>query len=151
MNKLDRRAEKNSYWKTSQKSPGTWLDKAGQLIERHGGQVLTKISGKNATGMGAALEFTLDGQEYRIFWPALAVSSPKDESAAIRQAATFLFHDTKARVSRLVAFGPQVAFVDWMVLQNGLTIAEMGGESLTLWALPPADDSEKYSRFAKAE
>lgn len=122
-------AEDCSYWKTSKSGVEGWLDKTERLIEQIEGEVITRIAGKSGGKEAIMFVWELKGEQYKLMWPVLPTK--KDErSAAMRQAATMIYHDTKARINRLKIFPPEVVFSDWLVLPNGQTIAESRVEGI---------------------
>jgi len=114
-------AEDVNYWKTGASSPDSWIAKAIQLIqliEDAGGVVTAEAFGRKAGHSAYVLAFEIDHQEFRIEWPVL-VSKSGEEAAARRQAATFIYHDVKAKYMALKVKGPRVAFLEYMVLPDG--------------------------------
>ncbi|MEM7551121.1 MAG: hypothetical protein AAF363_15665 [Bacteroidota bacterium] len=117
-------AENMPYWKTSSSGIENWLDKTEKLITEYGGDVNTRIAGKSNGKEAIMFGFTLESDRYKILWPILPTKKDSDRNAAARQAATMIYHDTKARVNRLKIFTPRVVFSDWLLLNNGKTLAE---------------------------
>jgi hypothetical protein len=118
-------AEDLNYWKTSQNSPDTWIDKTKNLIHSFGGKVLADAYGnEQATGRSAyMLMFEMQGDRFKLIWPVLP-SKSKNTKAAQRQAATMLFYDTKARLLNVKTFGARVAFFQNWLLPDGRTAAQ---------------------------
>lgn len=115
-----------SYWKTGTSSPGTWMDKTEALIENHGGIVHGKGDGKAPDGRVVIMfSFELEGEQFQIVWPVLAVVNPKDRLAAKRQAATAVYHDVKAKCNHLVFKGARVAFLEYLLLPDGRRVADL--------------------------
>ena len=127
-------AEEMPFWKTSKSGIESWMDKVEKLITNSGGFVTTRMAGKFKGVEGIAFAFTMEGEDFRITWPVLPTKKEDDRSAAMRQAATMIYHDTKARCNRLAIFGPRVVFMDYLVLENGKTTTET--ENLDLLKLP---------------
>lgn len=119
-------AHEMSYWKSSQSGVESWLDKTERLIESVGGAVHTRITGKSDGREAILLTFVIEGDWFKIMWPSLPVKNEKDKAAAMRQAATMVYHDTKSRVNRIKIFSARVVFSDWFLLTDGSTIAESG-------------------------
>lgn len=118
-------AEDVNYWKTGQSQPDKWLENASRLIEKLGGNVAAYAFGVDQnTGKRAYMfAFEIQGQAYKIVWPILE-SKSCDEPAAKRQAATFLFHDIKAKCLSATVIGPQKAFFNYLLLPDGRTAQE---------------------------
>ncbi|MGV6816180.1 MAG: hypothetical protein ACWA44_02790 [Thiotrichales bacterium] len=123
-------AEDMPYWKTSKSGVEGWLDKTEKLIEQIGGQVDTRIVGKSGGREGILFGFFIEGDAFKMMWPVLPTKKPEDRSSATRQCATLIYHDTKARINRVRIFGARVVFSDWLVLDNGKTLAEQGHNAL---------------------
>lgn len=128
-------AEDVNYWKTGQTAAETWLDKAKEAIRDVGGLVTGSAQMETADGAVFALLFTLAGQHYRINWPVLTLRPATrrtdaqrrtDERAAKIQAATFLYHDVKAKCMIVKIMGGAAAFAQYALLPDGTTVAEMG-------------------------
>lgn len=122
-------AEEMNYFKTSQKAPDTWLDKATEEIEEAGGIVRLQAKGFDSGHSAYCMEFELDGQPYRIVWPILPCKNG-NEKAAERQAATMMYHDVKARAMKAKIFGSRTAFFDFMLLPDGRTAAMLTSPEL---------------------
>lgn len=118
-------AEDQSYWKTSKSGIESWLDKTEKLIESVNGIIDTRIVGKSGGKEAIMFGFSIGSDHFKILWPVLPTKKETDKSAALRQAATMIYHDTKARLLRIKIFGPRVVFSDWLLLGNGKTIAEL--------------------------
>ncbi len=118
-------AEDLNYWKTSQSSPDTWIDRARTQIEKLDGIVLGHAYGTMPeTGRSAyMLSFEIEGQTYKIIWPVLPTKI-KNEKAARRQAATFLFRDVKARCLSATVIGARSAFFSYLLLPDGGTASQ---------------------------
>ena len=118
-------AEKLNYWKTSQSSPDTWIDRAEKQIQKLGGKVYGHAFGTMPDTMKSAymLTFEIEGERFKIIWPVLP-SKTNNEKAAKRQAATFLFHDVKARCLSATVIGVRTAFFSYLLLPDGMTAAQ---------------------------
>ena len=114
-----------NYWQTSNSSPDTWMEKTKKLITGLGGQVLMEGFGSEPTTGRSAfmLAFEIEGDNFKVVWPVLP-SKTKKELAARRQAATMLYHDTKARCLSAVVLGVQAAFFSYLLLPDGRTAVE---------------------------
>lgn len=121
-------AETLAFWKTSRTDPDTWIDKAIAEIRKIDGQITGQAFGSETLSGSAAfvLCFTLCGEDFRITWPVLSCrqKTPENAQAAKRQAATFLFHDVKAKCAKAAIFGPRVAFFEHLLLPDGREAAQ---------------------------
>ena len=124
MNKLPYGEDVN-YWKTSSLAPATWIEKTKKLIQKFGGEVLTEGFGSESiTGKSAfMLTFEIEGDKFKVIWPVLP-SKKGSEGAARRQAATMLYHDTKAKCLSAVVLGARAAFFSYLLLPDGRTTSE---------------------------
>lgn len=121
-----------NYWKTSEKAPDTWIDETQGLIKAIGGTILGFGFGSEPeTGREAyMLTFHIDEHTYKIVWPVLP-SKSTSRTAARRQAATFIYHDVKAKVSSAKVLGTRAAFFSYMLLPDGRTTTQATVEELT--------------------
>ena len=128
-------AEKLNYWKTSSSSPDTWIERASSQIEKLGGIVFGHAFGTMPeTGSSAyMLTFEIEGERYRVVWPVLPTKSKAKDvnKAAKRQAATFLYHDIKARCLSATVLGPRSAFFSYLLLSDGRTAVEHSIEQVS--------------------
>lgn len=123
-------AEDVNYWKTGTSSPDTWIDKARREIAAAGGKVLNEAFGRDETGRAAfLLEFRFGDERFRAVWPVLK-SRTGNEKAARVQAATFLYHDTKARCMAAKVLGNRAAFFNYLLLPDGRTAAQIAAPEL---------------------
>ncbi|HUU59260.1 MAG TPA: hypothetical protein VMZ50_06940 [Phycisphaerae bacterium] len=132
-------AEDVPYWKTGSSSPEKWIQGACRQIESIGGRVEHEAFASNAyQGSAYCLVFFVDGEQYRIVWPVLPTKRPGDALAARRQAATFLFHDVKAKCMSSLVLGARAAFMPWRALPDGrpACFATFGEVRATFPALP---------------
>ncbi len=123
-------AEDVAYWKTSDTwTTDDWLEKTKKLITSRSGKILTEafISDHGATAY--MLEFTLVGDHFKIIWPVLP-SRSGNEKAAKKQAVTFMFHDTKAKCVKADVYGARRAFLEYLLLPDGLTVVEHSSQEL---------------------
>lgn len=127
------------YWKTSRSSGDDWLAKTSDLVENYDGVVLGRGMGRDPMSGNRAwiLSFEMDGASYRIVWPVLP-ADPKDQKAAERQAATMLFHDTKARLLSSLVLGSRAALMTWLELGDGRIAAQVADGELAR-ILPSTD------------
>ena len=122
-------AEEMNYFKTSRKSPDTWLEKCVVEIQEAGGTVRMQAKGYEYGRQAYALEFILEGNPYRVVWPILPCNDG-NETAADRQAATMMYHDIKARAMKAKIFGSKTAFFDFQLLPDGRTAAMLTNNEL---------------------
>lgn len=117
------------YWKTGgSRTPDQWLDLAESQIRQHGGKDMVRAIGEQGGRKAYLIEFTLNGQRYKIVWPVLPLPRFKDTDdnrrAAERQAATSLFHDVKARCVAASRYGPEFGFFQFAKLPDGRTVQQ---------------------------
>lgn len=123
------------YWKTGRSSPDQWLDKAKVQVEAAGGEVTETALAMQYGRTVVLLGFAMDGDNFRLVWPVLE-HEPCDNQAAVRQAATMLYHDVKARCVAVRVKGARWAFHAELVLPDGRLSGDLtDGEMLKL--LPP--------------
>lgn len=122
--------ELGHYYKTSRTSPDSWLMRIEELIERHGGQMLSNGYGRElGSGREAFMfQFALDGNRYKIIWPVLPTEQSK--LAARIQAVTLMYHDVKQRIVSAAVLGNRAAFFQYLVLPNGYTASELADDDL---------------------
>jgi hypothetical protein len=136
-------AEDVSFWKTSQSSPDTWMSRTKTLIEKRGGSIVREAFGREGETSAYMIEFSLDGELFRVVWPVLPTrtKSASDRDAR-RQAVTLIYHDVKARLNTALVKGARAAFFSYLVLPDGRTAAEASVSTLMdgippMIALPP--------------
>jgi hypothetical protein len=129
--------ESVNYWKTSRTSPDTWLERARKEITNIGGQVLTEAFGSEPTTGRAAfmLTFVIKEDHYKVVWPVLPTKNKGEEKAARIQAATFLYHDIKAKCLSAAILGARTSFFSYLMLLNGKTAADIADDEI-MHALP---------------
>lgn len=134
-------AEDVNYWKTGSSSPDVWMEKSKREIETAGGTVVGEGFGAELqTGREAyMLAFQLGGDSFKICWPVLP---SEDRRAARRQAATMLYHDTKARCVSAKVLGGRNAFFSFLMLPDGRTAGELVEPEAVL-ALPDMLSQQK--------
>ncbi len=122
-------ADDVNYWKTSRAGSDTWLEKSKKLIEEVGGEVVSEsFSHLPKTGQAAFLiEFTQGVDTFKIIWPVLPTKydGSGEEAAARRQAATFMYHDIKAKCMMAKIFGTRGAFFPFLALPGGVVAAQL--------------------------
>lgn len=124
-------AEDMNYWQTSSSSSDTWMEKTMDLIEDFGGTVLQHAFGSEPqTGRSAyMMMFTLEGDHFKVVWPVLSTKGGNN-TAAKRQAATMLYHDTKAKLLQTHIMGARTAYFANLLLPDGRTASEASTEEL---------------------
>lgn len=111
-------AEDVNYWKTGQTASDKKLDSAAKLIEDVGGEIHMKMVGMMYGRSAVILGFALDGVPHQIAWPVLETRhGEKDTRAARLQAATFVYHDVKAKVVSYQVLGA-AAFADIRLIES---------------------------------
>lgn len=124
-------AETVNYWETSRSSADSWIDKAKKEIAQIGGQVIAEAFGSEPhTGRSAfMLAFNAGGQQFKIVWPVLNSKTGKDRAARI-QAATFLYHDVKAKCMVAKVFGVRKAFFEYIMLPDGRVTSDLASTEM---------------------
>jgi hypothetical protein len=128
--------EELPYWQTGKSDPQKWIDLAQSELRRAGGKILGHAYGSDTQSSRAAymIHFELSGEAYKIIWPVLP-SRSRNERAARLQAATMLYHDTKARCVAARVLGPRAAFFSYLLLPDGRTASQAATPELAA-ALP---------------
>lgn len=118
-------AEEMNYWQSSTTQPDSWIAKAKKEIEQPavGGKVTGEAFGSFEGSAAYVIMFRIGNDNYRVTWPVLE-SRTKNEGAARRQAATFLYHDVKAKCMVAKVRGGRIAFVGELLLADGRTVTE---------------------------
>ncbi len=119
-----------NYWKTGSKAPDAIVDMAVKQIQDVGGRILARAYGMTDSQEAYMLQFELSEDVFKVVWPVLRVRKPKDEQAARRQAASFLYHDIKSRCMTVKVFGARHAFFQFLLLPDGRTASEAGSPEL---------------------
>lgn len=124
-------AEEINYRKTSKVDADTWIDKTKDLIAGFGGKVLGDAFGSDSTTGQAAymISFSVNEDKFKIVWPVLP-SRDDNVSAARRQAATFLYHDTKAKCLKALLWGPRTAFFEYLMLPDGRQASQLSAPEI---------------------
>ena len=111
-------AESVNYYKTGRTAADKKLDQTSRLIEDVGGEIHMKMLGMMYGRSAVILGFTLDGVPHQIAWPILETKrGEKDTTAARLQAATFVYHDVKAKVVSYQVLGA-AAFADIRMIES---------------------------------
>lgn len=130
MNKLPY-AEDVSYWKTGQSSPDTWMEKTRRCIKGINGKVSGEAFGQEGAQAAYMLRFQIGNDTFKIIWPVLS-SRVGNEKAARIQAATFIYHDVKAKCDAARILGVRTAFFNYLVLPDGRTAAHASAPELMI-------------------
>lgn len=118
------------YWRTGKSSPESWVQKACEEIERAGGRIDVCLPSAYQAGRSAhVIGFSLNGDTFKLVWPVLE-HEPGDKASAVRQAATMLFHDVKARCMAARVFGARWAFHAELCLPDGRTAGQLSTPEL---------------------
>jgi len=112
--------EELRYWKTSQSSPDGWIDKTIKILKEYGATFTGRAHGHDmTTGQEAyMMQFSIEGEEYKLVWPVLEPKQESDRNAARRQAATMLHHDVKARIMYATVHGTRNAFLPMLLVSD---------------------------------
>ena len=120
-----------NYWQTSSSSPDQWIEKAKKLILQLKGKILAEAFGSDASGNSAfMLAFEISGDQFKVIWPVLP-SKTKKERAAKVQAATFLYHDIKAKCLSATILGARMAFFSYLLLTDGRMASELSDPEMS--------------------
>lgn len=126
-------AEDVNYWKTSQASADSWIDRITKMLDRHGGRVVSTIIGHKNDMAAIMFVFELDSSMFKIVWPILDTRDGEVNSlAARRQAATFIWHDVKARLMNRQVWGGRKAFLAYLLPEGSTnSLMEMSDQDIT--------------------
>lgn len=125
-------AEDMNYWCTGKSSPDVWIARTRDVIEGLGGTVEAEAFGSDRTTGRAAfvIQFRVaTGQEYRITWPVLKSRTGKEQAARV-QAATFVYHDCKAKAVSAAVLGVEAVFFQHLLLPDGRTAGQLAAPEL---------------------
>jgi hypothetical protein len=131
-------AEDVNYWQTGTSAPDKFIQDAVNQITGINGRLMVNAFGQDSEGHSAyMLQFSIGDDTYKVVWPILPLKlrySPSRkaqmETAAKRQAATFIFHDIKAKCMTAKVLGARPAFFQYLVLPDGRTTTEATGQEL---------------------
>lgn len=124
-------AEDVNYWRTGRSAVDSWIDKCCRLIDEVGGTIIQKgMIWQNGDSV-CLLAFSIDGESYRVGWPVLKTrAGDSDDPAARIQAATFMYHDVKAKVMIAKVLGPRCAFIGNLMVTKNSTVGELNNLQL---------------------
>jgi len=111
-----------NYWKTGVSSPDTWMEKTKRCIKGINGRILSEAFGNDGTQSAFLLQFQIGNDTFKLIWPVLS-SRVGNEKAARIQAATFIYHDVKAKCDTVRILGARTAFFNYLMLPDGRTAA----------------------------
>lgn len=96
------------------------MDKTIKILKEYGAVFTGRAHGHDMiTGQEAyMMQFSLDGDNYKIVWPVLTPKQEKDGNAARRQAATMLYHDIKARLMYATVHDIRNAFLPMLLVTD---------------------------------
>ena len=119
-------AEQVNYWQTSRTAAATWTIKTLRLITALGGEVQRHAFASEQGRSAFMVEFTIEGQPYRMVWPVLAPKGGNLNAAEI-QAATAMYHAVKNAVVNAKFIGARAAFFPFLQVGNGQVAADLTG------------------------
>lgn len=129
------------YWKTSKSGWTSFISKAVKELKKVGGSHHGTAVTTGAKNEEMHLRFSLEGEEYHIVWPILPLrptTQPSkvdaDSESARVQAATFIFHDVKARCVAARILGANRAFFTYQLV-DGRPVQEVVADPLLLSTL----------------
>ncbi len=125
-------AEDISYWKTSQTSPDSWVEKSKKYIENLDGKILGEGFGSNGQGKAAfMLAFDIEGASFKVIWPVVKSYVGNDRAERI-QAATSLYHYVKGTCLYAVVVGFKAAFFSHLLLPDGRVASQLANDEISL-------------------
>lgn len=119
-----------NYWKTSTKSPDSWLEDTKSLIQSIGGKILSDMIATMDGKTAIAVTFIIAEDRYKIIYPILAIRKEADRLAAKRQAATAMYHEVKALIVSAKFRGIRGAFHSYLVLPDGRTAGDLSAPEI---------------------
>ena len=125
-------AESVNYWRTGRADPDTLLDRAENHIVAAGGKITARGHGRFGGDESVLLAFEIEGEHYRITWPVLPTRDDERSTrrAARVQAATFVYHDVKAKCLAAQVLGWRTAMLPYLLTASGKTLAELSAPEL---------------------
>lgn len=117
------------YWKTSNSSPDSWIDRTIKLIKGVNGNILAEGFGAVEDHAAYMIAFKIGDDSFKVVWPMLPTRRG-EALAAERQAATLLYHDIKAKVMTASVLGAKVAFFSYILLPDGRIASELAKPEL---------------------
>lgn len=127
-------AEDMNYWKSGKSDPDTWLQKSKNEIAGVGGKITREIQVSEEGQAAYCLEFTIKEDRFKVMWPVLKCRSYDKMGVSVRaakiQAATFMYHDIKAKCMVVKILGARKAFFSDLVLADGRVASSVGGDEV---------------------
>lgn len=120
-------AEDSNYFGTSSRAAETWLEMAKKELMLVGGKDIRKAAVEENDTAVYVIEFTLDGDTYRMSYPAMPCKKATSQNLkkAKVQAATFLYHAIKARALDMKILGAKAAFGSFMLVDGLRTVSDV--------------------------
>lgn len=125
-------ADDISYWKSSQVSPDSNIDKVVSMIEGEGGKIISRAFGSQSGKEAYLLEFVLGEDSFRIIWPVLPTKKDKDKNAARIQATRLMYHDVKHKIIMMKIKGARTAFFEYLCLPDGQSVSDITTPELSM-------------------
>ena len=122
-------AEDINYWKTGKSSPETWIERTLKIISNSGGEIIREAFGSESGRAAYLIEFSINGDNFKIVWPVLTSEDGNDKAARV-QAATFLYHDTKAKCLKALIWGHRTAFFEYLTLPDGRQVSQLSNAEI---------------------
>lgn len=119
-----------NYWKTSTKSPDSWLEDTKGLIQSIGGKILSDMIATMEGKSAIMIQFVIAEDRYKIVYPILSIRKEADRMAAKRQAATAMYHEVKALIVSAKFRGVRGAFHAYLVLPDGRVASELSAPEI---------------------
>lgn len=119
-----------NYWKTSTKSPDSWLEDTKDAIISIGGKVLSDMIATMEGKTAIMIQFQIGEDRFKIVYPILAIRKESDRLAAKRQAATAMYHEVKALIVSAKFRGVRGAFHSYLVLPDGRTAGDLSAPEI---------------------
>jgi len=127
-------AEDANYWKSGKSDPDTWLEKCKKEIKAVGGKINREVIVSEDGKTGYSLEFAIADDQFKIIWPVLKCRNYDTNGVSARaakiQAATFMYHDIKAKCMVVKILGARRAFFGDMLLSDGRIAYQVAGDEL---------------------
>jgi hypothetical protein len=123
-------AEDVNYWKTSVKSPDSWLEDTKSLIQSIGGKILSDMIATMDGKTAIMIQFQIADDRYKIVYPILTIRKEADRAAAKRQAATAMYHEVKALIVSAKFRSIRGAFHSYLVLPDGRTAGDLSAHEI---------------------
>lgn len=124
-------AEDLNYWRTSQSSPDSWIDKTKKQIQVLKGKVLGEGFGSNDQGKAAfMIAFEIQGETFKVIWPVVKSYSGNERAERV-QAATSLYHYIKGVCLFASVVGFRTAFFSHLMLSDGKIASQIANPEIS--------------------